>query len=1019
MPAPSTSTSPRACASPLAIRVFVQRADEPPELLLFDQATITIGRPAKSGRRPAIALADRGVSRRHAALHVTARSLVIEDRGGRAGIFLGGEQVRGREEIEPGQRITLAAYTIWIERCAASLAPPPGRRPELTPPSPAPWEPDVGAASWVRAGEPARLLLRGRARTRGRAWLSEHAEVAPEDPRRRWIEASLQRRTSRLRRWGAVALSAAATVGLGVALAGPPLSPPQRRAEPLRCPRAEFAAIESWVEASTSASPAAAALRWAESAGCPSGVRLRIEARLHGALADDGRAPVGTVAGSVVEMTAIAGEDAVIVDETAGGAVRLAMDGEQARFGGASSRWSVSADGRRAAELTPGDRVVLWSTEGTPIEVAEFDAGGAIVAAALDPRGERLWVVAGGRLRGWARGERGWTALEEREELIGITAEDRVEVGAGGLIVGRRDALWWQPLDGGRAAPRHLGRVDAWILAEDGAALLTLSGGELRRWQLRRGRLRSGVVVTLDGALRAWAAIPGGSTIAVASGDGLRLLDTRQRWRRGEPLARALDLEGRAVDELSVDPEGRWLLASDASGALRWRIDGVNAVEVGAPLQWQERPELRALAGHDLVVSRGARVDRWSLVGEAGSDGAVVDHGGSVTAVALEAEGRWLATVGAGVVRIWRREGAVSWRRTATLEVSEASASSPAVAFLRGRDGPLLAVARGRHVDVYDLGEDGPALSSSSSHGRPVVELRPVDGSGAFVGLDAQGGAALWSFDPGSGSLSRRRTWALDSVATAFAAEPGGQRLLLGDASGGLHRVDVERRRDAENIAGLRALPGHRQGVRAIAVSEDGRRVATSGDDGRIRVLNLDDESTLRTFEAAGVRSLAFLGGGAWLVARGEDGVIWAYSTATGEASALGRRSGPPEGLVALADGRLAVRSDRGVEIWALELRGARPRVMAAMDLARDGAGPLAAWSIERRTGTLVTAEPEGIVRVRPLAAEGLIALACALEPEEPDARAPEDSSHGLLAGVSLVDPCASRERSERSVFSG
>jgi WD40 repeat protein len=201
--------------------------------------------------------------------------------------------------------------------------------------------------------------------------------------------------------------------------------------------------------------------------------------------------------------------------------------------------------------------------------------------------------------------------------------------------------------------------------------------------------------------------------------------------------------------------------------------------------------------------------------------------------------------------------------------------------------------------------------------------------------------------------------------------------------------------------------------LHAIAVSDDGQRVATSGEDGRVRVLDPDDASTLRTFEASGVRSLAFLGGGAWLAVRGEDGVIRAHSTTTAEVVERGRRPGPPAGIVALAEGRLAVRSDRGVEIWAVERRGARPRVVAAMALARDGDGPLAVWAIDPRSETLVTAETEGLVRVRPLAADAAIALACSLEFDGAEARSSEDSSSGLLAGVSLVDPCGSPTRSE------
>lgn len=69
------------------------------------------------GRSPycSIVLADAKVSREHAAIRVTATSLVIQDLGSRNGTRVNGERLHGERALEPGDRIEIGNQHMRIE----------------------------------------------------------------------------------------------------------------------------------------------------------------------------------------------------------------------------------------------------------------------------------------------------------------------------------------------------------------------------------------------------------------------------------------------------------------------------------------------------------------------------------------------------------------------------------------------------------------------------------------------------------------------------------------------------------------------------------------------------------------------------------------------------------------------------------------------------------------------------------------------------------------------------------------
>lgn len=154
-------------------------------------------------------------------------------------------------------------------------------------------------------------------------------------------------------------------------------------------------------------------------------------------------------------------------------------------------------------------------------------------------------------------------------------------------------------------------------------------------------------------------------------------------------------------------------------------------------------------------------------------------------------------------------------------------------------------------IRVWDVAEahvsnerpEAPALWEAGGHGDTVLSLG-VHKGGGLVSSGFDRCVRLWE-PPASAERTSTAGAAQEAalviesgetVPMAAAAWPDGRGLVYGCDDGSLHIWDLKRRREA-----MLHPDRHRDGVRAVDVSADGRMVVSSGADRCIRLLCVEE----------------------------------------------------------------------------------------------------------------------------------------------------------------------------------
>jgi len=531
----------------------------------------------------------------------------------------------------------------------------------------------------------------------------------------------------------------------------------------------------------------------------------------------------------------------------------------------------------RAARLSPdGARIVTAGTDGTarlwtaatsaplgtpmahggPVQWVEFSGDGARVVTASEDKMARLWDGATGAPLGPPLEHGGPVTMAA---FHGATLATISTDGTARL---------WQP-DGATQVLRlgAPGRALAW--SADGARLFTASDAAIHAWSAEGGEL-----FRMAGGASGLALSPDGSRLVAFSPKAVRLCDAATGADLGVKLEDAAGL-----DRIAWSPDGSRLAGAlqNAGWARIWDAASGRALT----------PRLAHLYNcHCLVFSPDGRelftggadgvVRRWAAA-TGTATGAPLRTGKAVMGVEFSADGTHVLLVAhpwgprsaphEGEAQWWdlRPRGPQPWRFATGATTGGAAWSA---------DGRRCAsAAMNGVIAVHETAGSGRQLHAwkTRSWARGLRFLRDDRVLGV---AETDGGFSLWSLETGERVLGPVETAPLETA--HFFAD--GRRLVTGSRSG---EVTVWSLDDGSVLA---RLAGHRAPVNGLAVSPDGRLVASAGEDGRCTV---SDAATARplfpSLQAADeIVSVQFSRDGRWIVTASHDRTARQWDARTG-----------------------------------------------------------------------------------------------------------------------------------------
>jgi WD40 repeat protein len=704
------------------------------------------------------------------------------------------------------------------------------------------------------------------------------------------------------------------------------------------------------------------------------------------AFSPDGRQVAGGSADSLVELWDAAGEEqpaTLGISRSTVHSLAFSADDRTVIAGGDPTRfWEVAKGG--VARTSPARSV--------PLAEATAENNGALNAIAISPDGQTIASVGAGNYPAISLLDaEGGNALRTLRST-GLQVHQLVFSPDGSILAsgGLADTELWDVVSGRRLVEpmKEVGVRESLVFSPDGRMLATGGFGTINLWDVSNGHkiqvLQGG---TFDGATLAFS--PDGRTLASTGSDRIELWDLAEGRvastlgsdthisalmftpdgsgliTRGE-VVKLWDLgnhcEVRSFGEatstdlpLSLSHDGSILATANGDNTIvLWEV--TSGRQVGILGTRREPVNSVAFSPDGKTLATGSEtITLWDpekkekqrvlarsdyLAADAQTRHVLARHTDSANAVALSADGRVLATkIFGNKIQLW---DLMSGKPPLTVE----GPSSNSAAIALSRDGRILGAASGATVRLWDTTDGhelaGPLLEDSKDAYESIAfspesgilalganKIRRWDSAKgrelpALAGHE--GNAKETSTPMERETLTARRngkiveqqasmTWQhwesftseRPASVISMALSPDGRRLATGGNDYNIKLWDLDANQE------LRTLPGQSGWVRAVAFSSTGQVVASGGDDLLVKLWDAESGKLIKSLEGHTdrIRSVAFSPNEKTLASGGDDGTVILWDVASGRKLRTVSAGAPVISVAFLADGRTLVTGDR------------------------------------------------------------------------------------------------------------
>ncbi|MEX0716443.1 MAG: c-type cytochrome domain-containing protein [Planctomycetaceae bacterium] len=397
-----------------------------------------------------------------------------------------------------------------------------------------------------------------------------------------------------------------------------------------------------------------------------------------------------------------------------------------------------------------------------------------------------------------------------------------------------------------------------------------------------------------------------------------------------------------AMPPLPNDAEAKALSPEQLGLIRQWIIEGAAAGDAAAKsaIEWRPVPESLhsifsvALSpwGESVAAGRANRVSVYSLAtGEQVArltDPALLDleyegrpmygpgstHRDFVHSLAFSPDGNLLATGGYRVVKLWERRPNALRAELPLDSAARAVAVDPA--------GKVAAIASGKTVRLWNLADGKPGHAFAGHEGDVTGIAFSADGSRLVTGADDKT-LRVWSVADGKEPAKL----AVPQVSRGVAFDGEAKRIVSADADGiarvwavpgqegdaGKTAAAEDGEEESDGPKPLAELKGHDKPLTCVvAVPGQPGQIATGGEDGNVKVWNLDNGGQVRTYSLGqSVAGIAFSPDGKFVVAGGTGGAakVWQADNGQQKAELVDKR--PHDRGVKLLDESLTVAKQR------------------------------------------------------------------------------------------------------------